>query len=343
VDTIQIPAVIARQSNGRSRVRSRRSCRHRAIVTLGPGDHSIALIDRDRGTPHNGAMAAALHRPRPARALILGLVLAGLLASAASARQADVISVSIVTDPASGKAVMQPDALKAADGDTIRFCNKSNVVAQIFSLSRFNSFGRTSGSGVRLDRGACTTVTLHNPTDGDLRVRIGSEIQNSAFVNLTVSPACKRSTQSALTSCSKPGTFVLASSELTDNPYGKEVTANAGTSGSGTWTHCCDGGQWKIQYTWKFPSTLTPGKAFTIAMSLKTLKVVPSQPLADQMTALAPDFRQDLTTQYPGQPSRNKTYTVPFSKAFATDPNFKVIKLYVGFAHATVVFTYKRT
>ena len=78
-------------------------------------------------------------------------------------------------------------------------------------------------------------------------------------------------------------------------------------------------------------------------MSIKTVSVVPSQPLADQMTALAPDFRQDLTTQYPGQPSANKTYTVPFSKVYKDDPNNKQIKLYVGFAHATVVFTYKRT
>ena len=126
-------------------------------------------------------MTAASHRPRLAWALILGLLLVGVLASSAAARQADVISVSIVTDPASGKPVMQADTLKAADGDTIKICNRSNVIAQIFSLSPHNVFGRTSGSGVKIDRGACTTVIAHNPTGADIPFRIGSEIQDSAF------------------------------------------------------------------------------------------------------------------------------------------------------------------
>jgi hypothetical protein len=78
-------------------------------------------------------------------------------------------------------------------------------------------------------------------------------------------------------------------------------------------------------------------------MSLKTVSVVPSQPLSDQMTALAPDFRQDLQTNYPNPASAAKTYSVPFSKSYKDDPNAKVIKLYVGFAHATVTFTYRRT
>ena len=33
---------------------------------------------------------------------------------------------------------------------------------------------------------------------------------------------------------------------------------------------------------------------------------------------------------------------MPFSAGFKDDPNFKEIKLYVGFAHATVAFTYRR-
>ena len=139
------------------------------------------------------------------------------------------------------------------------------------------------------------------------------------------------------------GTFVLVSSTLTDNPYGKEVSATAAPSGSATWNAAATGPRWTTQYAWKFPSTLTPGKAFTISMSIKTVSVVPSQPLADQMTALAPDFRQDLTTQYPGQPSATRRTRFRSRRSTRTDPNNKMIKLYVGFAHATVVFTYKRT
>ena len=60
------------------------------------------------------------------------------------------------------------------------------------------------------------------------------------------------------------------------------------------------------------------------------------------MSAFAPDFRQDLSTQYIGQPSASKTYSVPFSAGFATDPNINEVKLYVLFAHASVEYTYRR-
>ena len=59
------------------------------------------------------------------------------------------------------------------------------------------------------------------------------------------------------------------------------------------------------------------------------------------MTALAPDFRQDLTTQYIGQPSASKSYAVPLTAGYK-DPQFKEIKIYVGIAHATVEYTYRR-
>ena len=60
---------------------------------------------------------------------------------------------------------------------------------------------------------------------------------------------------------------MLTGSRVTQNPYGKEVTIG---DGNATWDHCCDGGKWKIQYTWKVPGTLVPGKTFSISMSLKT-------------------------------------------------------------------------
>jgi hypothetical protein len=288
----------------------------------------------------------AAQRSRAAHALALILALAGLLAATAAAKPADVVPVSIVTDPATGKAVMRPDTVKATDGDTLKICNRSNVIPSLFSYSKFNVFGRKSGSGERVDKGECTTVVVHNPTGGALAVLIRSEIQNSVALNVTVMPECKqRRTRTAGLSCLKPaaGTYTLVSAKLLENPYGKEVTVNAAASGSATWDHCCDGGKWKTQYTWKFPSTLIPGKPFSIGMSIKTVLVEPSQPFNDQMSALAPDFRQDLPTSYPGQPSASKTYSVPFSEGYRTDPNNKTLKLYVSAAHATVVLTYRRT
>jgi hypothetical protein len=76
-------------------------------------------------------------------------------------------------------------------------------------------------------------------------------------------------------------------------------------------------------------------------MSLETLSVEPSQPLNDQMSALAPDFRQDLT-HYPDQPSASKRYSVPFSAGYGTDPNVKEVKVYISFVHGSVEYTYRR-
>jgi hypothetical protein len=163
-----------------------------------------------------------------------------------------------------------------------------------------------------------------------------------------------RSTQAATAKCSAPtskpkpstkttpaaGDFVLTGSRVVENPYGKEVTID--TAGSAGWNRCCDGATWKTEYTWKVPGVLVPGKPFPISIALKTLEVVPRQPMLDQMSALAPGFRQDLTTQYIGQPSASKTYSVPFPAGYRTDPNNKEVKVYINFAHASVEYTYRR-
>jgi hypothetical protein len=163
-----------------------------------------------------------------------------------------------------------------------------------------------------------------------------------------------RSTQALAAQCSPPtqkpkpsttpqpaaGTFVLVGSRVVENPYGKEVTIDTG--GHASWNRCCDGATWKTDYTWKVPGALVPGRPFSISLALKTLEVVPRQPMLDQMSALAPGFRQDLTTQYIGQPSAAKTYSVPFAAGYRTDPNNREVKLYIAFAHATVEYTYRR-
>jgi hypothetical protein len=173
------------------------------------------------------------------------------------------------------------------------------------------------------------------PTGSATMVRAGTRKTSAA------QPRCEKSGTSQQP---KPkgaaGSFVLTGSRVVENPYGKEVTIDTG--GNASWNRCCDGATWKTQYTWKVPSTLIPGKPFSISISLKTLEVVPRQPLLDQMSALAPDFRQDLQTQYIGHPSNSKTYSVPFSEGFRTDPNIKEVKVYISFAHASVEYTYRR-
>lgn len=267
-----------------------------------------------------------------------------MLASTGGAHAlAGVVEVSIVKDPVSGKPVMQPESVKAADGDTVKICNRSDVIVSLFSYSRFNVFAKSSGKGVRVARNACTSVVVANPTGLGVVVDIRSEIQDSVKLRVAVAPGCKRTTQSTAAGCPKPGTYTFVSATLRENPYGKEVAVNAGQAGSAVWNRCCDGARWTARYTWRFPSTLTPGRPYTIGISLATETVEPRQPLLDQMSALAPGFRQDLQSHYPDQPSASKTYSVPFAEGYATDPNQKELKLYVSFASgASVELTYRR-
>ena len=89
------------------------------------------------------------------------------------------------------------------------------------------------------------------------------------------------------------------------------------------------------------PSTLVPGKSFSIGISIKIAVVEPRQPLLDQISAFAPDFRQDLSAQYIGQPSASKTIRARSRRATRPTP-IKEVKVYVSFAHASVEYTYRR-
>jgi hypothetical protein len=82
---------------------------------------------------------------------------------------------------------MRPGEVSAEDGDEVRICNKSSVISSIFSPSKYNRFGNPTG--VRVGKGACVSVTVHNPTADPLRVVIASEIQSFARVLVNVAPA----------------------------------------------------------------------------------------------------------------------------------------------------------
>jgi hypothetical protein len=76
--------------------------------------------------------------------------------------------------------IMSPRQVDAKDGDTISFCNKTNVQSSLFSGARYNTFGGgltgAPGSGVRLIVGACARVTMHNPTSQPITVVVSSEL-----------------------------------------------------------------------------------------------------------------------------------------------------------------------
>lgn len=135
-----------------------------------------------------------------------------------------------------------------------------------------------------------------------------------------------------------PGTFTLAASKVT-NVNQRELKIDA-AGGKATLDHCCDGGAWKTDYTWKVPKTITAGKASSITLGIKLYDVKPSQPNSDQISAVAPDFRQDLPIRYPDTPSATKTYSMPLA---ASQAGQKEIFVYVGFPNGEVRYTYRRT
>ncbi len=139
-------------------------------------------------------------------------------------------------------------------------------------------------------------------------------------------------------------TFTLMPNPKVVNPNGPEVIINT-AAGTATWDHTGQyggagkGGEWKIEYTFKVPTSLTAGKAASISLSLKAVLVEPSQPLFVQMSARAPDFRQDLSINYPSPAQAAKTYSVPISTGYATAKDLYVI---VNFVSAEITFTYHR-
>ena len=128
------------------------------------------------------------------------------------------------------------------------------------------------------------------------------------------------------------------------NPNAPELTIEA-AGGKAVWDHtgayggAGKGGEWKITYTWQVPKTLTPGKSASVSLSLKAESVEPSQPLFVQMSARGPDFRQDLSINYPSLAQAAKTYTMPVSAGYK---DFKDLVVIVSFVSAEVTYTYHR-
>jgi hypothetical protein len=135
-------------------------------------------------------------------------------------------------------------------------------------------------------------------------------------------------------------TFTLVQPPKVTNLNTKELTIQAAAAGTATLNHCCDGGKWKSEYSWQVPTTLTAGKTAQITLSVKLSDLEPKQPMNEQISALAPDFRQDLPIHYPDKPSATKTYPLPISAGQATA---KEILVYVAFVNAEIRYTYRRS
>jgi hypothetical protein len=122
------------------------------------------------------------------------------------------------------------------------------------------------------------------------------------------------------------------------NTHAPELKIDA-TGLSALEDHCCDGGGWKVEYSWKVPETITPGKAIQLTIGIKVLSVNPNQPVGFQITALAPDFAQAVQAHWPDTPSASKTFTVPIA---ADQKDSSDIAITIGFVSSGVVYHYRK-
>ncbi len=119
-------------------------------------------------------------------------------------------------------------------------------------------------------------------------------------------------------------------SELTIDAAGRTAHFDNSHGGSAVW---------KIDYSWEVPQTITPGKTYTITLHEEILSVSPSQPLGDQMNALAPDFAQAIQAHWPDNPDVSKTFTVPLA---ADQKDSSDIAITIGFVSSGVTYHYRK-
>jgi hypothetical protein len=181
---------------------------------------------------------------------------------------------------------------------------------------------REEGRAVTIELACGIDVTWNDDPNVGIDVRLG-----------------KPKPKPATTTTAGAVTFTLVQPPKVTNLNAKELTIQA-AAGTATLNHCCDGGKWKSEYAWRVPKTLTAGKAASITLSVTLSDVDPQQPINEQISALAPDFRQDLAIHYPDRPSATKTYPVPIS---ASQAAAKEILVYVAFVNAEIRYTYRRS
>jgi hypothetical protein len=133
------------------------------------------------------------------------------------------------------------------------------------------------------------------------------------------------------------GTFTLQSPKPTDvsNTHKSELTIDP--DGMTAHFDAASGADWQSDYSWKVPQTITAGKTYTITLHDKILNVTPSQPLGDQMNALAPDFAQAIQAHWPDNPDVSKTFTVPLSAGQTSE-----FTITIGFISSGVTYHYKK-
>jgi hypothetical protein len=160
-------------------------------------------------------------------------------------------------------------------------------------------------------------------------------------------PRCKTPAPKPPAPPTQAGAFNLVAG-LTEvkNANPPELTVNAG--GTAVWNHTGEfggagkGGEWRVDFTWKVPQTLTPGKSSSLTLGLQVSNVRPEQPILFQIGARAPDFKQVLDINYPNPAGDSKTYAIPVSAGWKDAKTVKELVVIIDVVGAEVVYHYRR-
>ena len=162
----------------------------------------------------------------------------------------------------------------------------------------------------------------------------------------TVPSWCKKSVPKA--PVPQAGSFTLVP-RLTEvkNPNAPELTINA-AGGTAVWDHTGQfggagkGGEWRVDFNWKVPQTLTPGKSSPLSLGLRVSNVRPEQPILLQIGARAPDFKQSLAVHYPNPTGASKMYAIPVSAGWKDAKTVKELFVIIDVVSAEVIYRYRR-
>src|SRR5260221_231164 len=122
------------------------------------------------------------------------------------------------------------------------------------------------------------------------------------------------------------------------NPQGTQLTIDPDAENA-VWDHCCDGGKWKIRFSWHVPRELKVGVSYPIQLAMKADSYQSGGPSGFQMTLLAPDRAKALAIQAPPPGAGEKT--VPFLPRYYLKDQ-QEFSITVVFLSGGVAYKYRR-
>src|SRR5438067_962817 len=99
--------------------------------------------------------------------------------------------------------------------------------------------------------------------------------------------------------------FTLVATKVS-NPQGTQLTIDPAAENA-VWDHCCDGGKWKIRFSWQVPRELKVGVSYPIQLAMRVDSYQSGGPSGFQMNVLAPDLAEALAVQAPTPGAGEKT------------------------------------